>query len=126
MRTICDRASGECRVVSEDQAIPSDVMAQVKFVVEQYLPGMKDARVSFRNEDAGCSKSCSNCLSGQLQDKKIKINKSGRKVITLSKKVPASSGNHTPRNNDTMLVHRHYARLTLDRYGKLVKLAVSR
>ena len=126
MRTICDRASGECRVVSDDQALPAEVMAQVKHVVEQYLPGMKDAQVSFSNEIAGCANSCSNCLSGQLQDKKKKIKKSGRKVITLSKNVPTFSGDHTSRINDNILVHRHYARLTLDKYGKLVKLAVSR
>jgi len=126
MRTVCDRASGECRVVSDDQAIPTEVMAQVKHVVDQYLPGMKDAQVSFSNEVAGCANSCSNCVSGQVQDKKKKIKKSGRKVITLSKNVPVSSGDKSPRINDNVLIHRHYARLTLDKYGKLVKLAVSR
>jgi len=126
MRTICDRASGECRIVSDNQALPAEVMAQVKHVVEQYLPGMKDAQVSFSNEVAGCANSCSNCLSGQLQDKKKKNKKSGRKVITLSKNVPTFSGDHTPHSNDNILVHRHYARLTLDKYGKLLKLAVSR
>jgi len=126
MRTICDRASGECRVVSDDQSIPTDMMAQVKHVVEQYLPGMKDAQVSYNNVVAECAKSCSNCLSGQVQDKKKNIKRNGRKVITLSKNVPAISGDHTPRINDNILIHRHYARLTLDQYGKLVKLSVSR
>jgi len=102
------------------------VMAQVKHVVEQYLPGMKDAQVSYNNGVAECANSCSNCLSGQMQDKKKNIKKSGRKVITLSKNVPASSGDHTPQINDNILIHRHYARLTLDKYGKLVKLSVSR
>ena len=126
MRTVCDRATGECRLVSDEQAIPTEVMAQVKHVVDQYLPGMKDAQVSFSNEVAGCANSCSNCASGQVQDKKKKIKKSGRKVITLSKNVPVSSGDKSPHINDNILIHRHYARLTLDKYGKLVKLAVSR
>ncbi len=126
MRTICDRASGECRVVEEDQSVPAEVMAQVKHVVEQYLPGMEDANVTFNNEVAGCANSCSNCLSGQVHDKKEKKNVSGRKVITLSKSVSTRSVENTLHLNNNILVHRHYARLTLDKYGKLVKLAVSR
>jgi hypothetical protein len=126
MRTICDRATGECRVVTEDQSVSAEVMAQVKHVVEQYLPGMEDAQVTFNNEVSGCANSCSNCLSGQVHEKKENINISGRKVITLSKSVSTPSVDQSPHPNDNILVHRHYARLTLDRYGTLVKLAVSR
>jgi hypothetical protein len=126
MRTICDRTSGVCHEAPEEQAIPAEVMTQVKHVVEQYLPGMEGAQVSFSNEIGKCSEGCSNCLSSQLGDKQKNVNKSGRKVITLSKDVSSSSVNLIGKTDNNKLIHRHYARLTLDKYGKLIKLTVSR
>jgi hypothetical protein len=126
MRTICDRSTGKCQDVLDQQAIPAEVMAQVKHIVEQYLPGMKDANVSYSNKIGECPQSCSNCPSAQLGDHKKNVKVSGRKVITLSKTVPTTSDDHNGKLGGNIVIHRHYARMTLDKYGKLIKLAVSR
>jgi len=82
--------------------IPPTVMAQVKHVVAHYLPGMSDA-------DARLSRERLASPAG------AKSHTSGHQVITLRKSLDQES-----------LQHWQYARLTLDRSGKLVKLAVSR
>jgi len=128
MRTICDRDSGECRVVPQEQPIPNEVMAQVKHVVKQYLPGMEDAQVHISSEVKNCSNNCPSCPSSTLPDRHKGMNmpKLGRKVVTLSKEIASDPDESLGNNNDKHLVHRHYARMTLDNYGKLVKLTVSR
>jgi len=109
--TICDRTS------SEDccQEVPDEVLTYVKHVVAQYLPGMEDARLTFSQEQAECKSPHHLCPTSQLQAKHHAANQPGRKLITLSKQVARSEH-----------IHNHYARLTLDAHGKLVKLVVSR
>lgn len=109
--TICDRTSSEdC-----EQTIPDEVLTYVKHVVSQYLPGMEDARLTFSQEQAECKSPHHLCPTSQLQAKHHAANQPSRKLITLSKQVARSEH-----------IHNHYARLTLDAHGKLVKLAISR
>ena len=51
IKTICDRAD----FPGTSEPIPNDVVARVKKVVEQYLPGMQGAKLSLSYEHAGCN-----------------------------------------------------------------------
>ena len=90
-------------------------MTHVKRVVTQYLPGMQGAQVSMSHEHSDCACEGHNCPTGQLGSKAHPDVTPDRRVITLSKSIPFEE--HT---------HPSYARLTLDKTGKVVKLAVSR
>lgn len=120
IKTVCDLAHEE----DAHQPIPPEILEYVKNVVEQYLPGMEGARLTLSNEHIGCefiqpksayhpTSSPSSAYHGKPNPQAS--NQLARKVVTLSKQVPNSTH-----------VHRHYARLTLDAEGKLVKLVVSR
>jgi len=112
VKTVCDRSS-----VSKD--IPSDTMKHVKRVVKQYLPGMEDAEMVISTEVNRCSGEGHSCPTADL-GKKVHAKKfPKRQVVTLSKSLDF------PHNGET-LTHRHYARVTFDESGKVVKLAVSR
>ena len=128
VKTVCDR-SGQCHLESDstqhslqnDPPLPSKTLAQVKSIVEQYLPGMADANVHCTQAHADCSGENHTCPTS-LSNKKSSLPGFGeRNVVTLSKHVEKSlspSGEtHT---------HRHYARLTIDGSGKLIKMVVSR
>jgi hypothetical protein len=122
VRTVCDRT--DCPVLS--QPIPDEVMASVKKVVARYLPGMADASLTYAQESATC-KASHDCPSCQLHTEDVPdlenrvIGKNQlpvakrRRLVTLSKQVARAEG-----------VHTHYARLTLNEKGELVKLVVSR
>ncbi len=100
LTTISDPLEPEERATAE-------MMNYVKHVVEQYLPGMRDAQVDFRRES--------------VPTERVRPASKGRPVIRERKLVILSkSVSHTDH------VHKHYARLTLDEQGKLVKLVVSR
>ena len=98
--------------------VPKDVLASVRKVVAQYLPGMSDAQLSFSQEREQCNGKEHTCPTSQLevkQEKSPRDHKVSRRLVLLSKHVTRSEG-----------VHPQYARLTLDDQGKLVKLVVSR
>ena len=120
LKTVCD-------LVHQDQStepVPPEIVAYVKGVVEKYLPGMRDASLTMSLEHVNCESTRSNRQSSppiahnstgqniQLPRQPFHL---ARKVITLSKDVSRSAH-----------IHHHYARLTLDAQGKLVKLVVSR
>jgi tetratricopeptide (TPR) repeat protein len=88
--------------------VPPQVLNYVRHVVTQYLPGMEDARLRYTQERT----------EGQANASAMKsptaVN-TGRNLVTLSKQVARSEH-----------IHNHYARLTLDAQGNLVKLAISR
>lgn len=112
VNTVCDR----CRGAAEEPAPPPEVLAHVRHIVAQYLPGMTGAQVAFSQEHTHCDTTGHNCPTGQLGGKRRPAQgAAGRRLVTLSKHVP--SAQH---------VHPQYARLTLDAQGKLVKLVVSR
>jgi hypothetical protein len=114
VKTVCDRCNDE-HEPHEHHAIPSDVLTHVKGIVEQYLPGMTDATLKLSQEHAGCEGNGHVCPSAQLGIKAIPKKAPQRRVVVLSKHVERAAN-----------VHHHYARITLDKDGRLVKLAVSR
>jgi len=111
VKTICDRAESP----GTSEPVPSDIIAHVNNVVRQYLPGMEGAQVIFSHEHSTCDCQGHNCPTGQLGEKSRPPHEPQRSVITLSKSIQKAH-----------LTHQRYARLTLDKQGKIVKMAVSR
>ncbi len=112
VKTVCDRSN-----LTTD--IPSRTLIQVKQVVKRYLPGMEDADMILSTEKDVCSGDGHQCATAQFGSKVHQENLGQRHVVTLSKQfeIPQNSGK---------TIHRHYARMTFDKSGKMVKLAVSR
>jgi hypothetical protein len=111
VKTVCDRSTQN----TAGQPVPPEVLVYVKHVVEQYLPGMANAQLTFTDEHAYCTSENHVCPTRQFGSKGSLTQQPGRHLVTLSKQIERSDH-----------IHRHYARLTLDSQGKLVKLAVSR
>jgi hypothetical protein len=111
VKTVCDRSEE----AETPEPIPPEVLNYVKHVVSQYLPGMSDAQVRITHEHAGCDGIGHQCPTSEIGRKSKPNGHPSRQVVTLSKTIQQSS-----------FIHRHYARLTLDSQGKLVKLVVSR
>jgi hypothetical protein len=111
VKMVCDRV--EEPGVSEP--IPPEVMTNVKQVVAQYLPGMQGAEVVLSHEHVDCNCEGHHCPTGQMGPKARPSVSAERRVVTLSKSIPVARKNHPT-----------YARLTLNKDGKVVKLAVSR
>ncbi len=113
--TVCDRA----RPDDASQPVSIDVEAQVKQVVEKYLPGMAGAQITISHEHAECSLAGHNCptaqLGGKMDSHTYIQHQPNRRVVVLSKQVKSTAHQH-----------HHYARLTLDESNRLVKLVVSR
>jgi hypothetical protein len=92
----------------------------VKHVVKRYLPGMEDAEMMLSTEKQELNWNELPGGPGQIEGKQVQTeNLAQRQVVTLSKKL------EIPQNGGKT-VHRHYARVTFDKSGKMVKLAVSR
>ena len=80
-------------------------------MVKGYLPGIEYAEVRMRNQQV-------NGWTAYKAGKghgKSRTNPAGQVVVSFSKQVTQSEQ-----------VHKQYARVTLDKEGKMVKLAVSR
>jgi hypothetical protein len=88
-------------------------MSQVKGVVKYYLPGMAGSKVMFSQEHVQCSGH--DCPTHQIGAKMAEREPVTRRVVTLSKNVTKGANTHT-----------HFARITINKEGKVVKLAVSR
>ena len=128
IRIVCDRSIDS---LDSQGPIPEDVLASVKQVVARYLPGMAGANLAYTQERETCSgRLCQNwkgeatssplpcqlCTpaEAQAENRSRSLPKPNRRLVTLSKPVSGAQG-----------VHLHFARLTLDAQGKLVKLVVS-
>jgi hypothetical protein len=125
--TVCDR-SGDCheeeRVehsLKDNPPIPRKTLAQVKVFVEQYLPGMTDANVKYSRTQTSCSGEGHSCATSLINSKLKSDITIEHNVVTLSKRVDKSAS-----KSKSGKIHHHYARLTVDDNGKLIKLAVSR
>jgi len=112
VKTVCDRSN-----LTTD--IPSATLMHVKHVVKRYLPGMEDAEMILSTEKGVCVGGDHQCATAQFGKKTHEEKIGHRHVVTLSKKleIPKHSGK---------TIHRHYARVTFNKSGKMVKLAVSR
>lgn len=126
VKTVCDRYVSKsvdtgCPPAGEVDQISPETLDQVKRLVKQYLPGMSDAHFTYCHEQAGCLGVDHSCPTSQLGSKTRPAKAPERSVVTLSKQVEIPRSENMP-----ALVHHHYARLTLDGRGKVIKLAVSR
>jgi hypothetical protein len=112
MRTVC--ALGE--IESAGESLDAAELERVKSIVSQYLPGMADAQCRIHPQHYfGCDGEDHLCPSKQLGVKSLSTGEKDTLVVTFSKHV---------RDGDRQ--HSHFARLTLDPSGKVMKLAVSR
>jgi hypothetical protein len=112
VKTVCDR-SGNC---IEKTTVSKNVIREVRSIVEQYLPGLDDAKISINHEHRDCDGKTHVCPTAQLgKEVKTKRSSGGRTLVTFSKEVKS-----------VKYTHKHYARATLSEDGKLVKLAISR
>jgi hypothetical protein len=95
--------------------VSGETLTHVKKTLEGYLPGLQDGEVRFSHQFAGY-KNPDFAKDNVRVEKQRKDNiNTGNIVVTVSKQVKG-----------TWQLHRHYARMTLDPNGKMVKLAVSR
>jgi hypothetical protein len=92
-----------------------ETMAKIKQVVEPYLPGLNTAQVHYSRIHTECNGKNHTCPTSEIHLASKPQARSGRMVVSISKSV-----------NSASVVHPHYARVTLDSRGKMVKLAVSR
>ena len=110
VRMVCDiKENGE-------QVCKKDVVSEIKQFVEVYLPGLDQAQFSFSQEYQIDSDYLNHKGIGwEGGSAAYAKGQAGRTVVTISKQV---QGNKK--------IHHHYARVTLDKSGKMVKLALSR
>jgi len=101
VRTISD---SEMESTSDNTQIPKHVNKQVKKTVEKYLPGLHNAQIYV------------NKSGNDMNAKNTKFSGSERYMVTLQKTF--SQNNHTK--------HHHFARMTFDKKGKLIKFTTSR
>jgi tetratricopeptide (TPR) repeat protein len=111
MKTAC--ALGGPQI--EQEQLSATTMKKIELILAQYLPGMQDASCSIHHQHVNCDGSDHACPTHLLGQKNISAETSSPLVVTLSKSF--SDGGRT---------HPHFARLTLDPAGKVMKLAVSR
>lgn len=111
VKTICDRHGNS----DEKVTISKEVIREVRSIVEQYLPGLDDARISINQEHRSCDGSAHTCPTAQLGDNVKSKRVAGRTLVTFTKSVKSAK-----------YIHNHYARATISEEGKLVKLAISR
>lgn len=114
IKTISDSHEG----AAADDLLSVEIMAQVREVVQKYLPGLTNAELTLPQQLCSCEKESSDCPNCQFNGKAKGAAKSiGKKgvVITLTRDIKI-----------LQQVHHQYARLTLDPTGKVVKISSSR
>jgi tetratricopeptide (TPR) repeat protein len=110
MKTAC--ALGGPQI--EQEQLSATTMKKIELILAQYLPGMQDASCTIHHQHMQCDGSDHACPTHLMGQKNLGSETSSL-VVTLSKSF--SDGERT---------HPHFARLTLDAAGKVMKLAVSR
>lgn len=107
---VCDH----CKVyeASPDKLSP-DLVAKVKSVVEQYLPGMSGAVIQEHSKNMNCHRIQHICPPSEGA-KAIAHPITERKVVVLSKSFQEAEN-----------IHHHYARVTVDENGQIIKMTVS-
>jgi hypothetical protein len=138
VHTVCDRAESSPGAGSEampangaggSEAIPPEVLANVRQIVSKYLPGMTGADMKLAAERADCQAHGHTCPTAHLGAKAAPpaAPHPDRKVVTLSKSITCpvnEAGEGQP--GAATITHQQFARLTLDGSSNLVKLVVSR
>ncbi len=95
-------------------AIQSEWIPYAKKSVEAYLPGLDDSNVQVHLQRPAANPDLTTAQKVGWSHKKS-VSVPDRYVVTITKSVPTARKEHT-----------HYARVTLDQNGKMVKLAISR
>jgi hypothetical protein len=111
INTACAKGGQEIPQDSIDQATAE----KIESIVSKYLPGMQSAVCTIHNQQISCHVADHTCPSQDFEAKSASKIVGNTMVVTLSKQVKSGDRNHP-----------HYARLTLDKQGKVLKLAVSR
>jgi hypothetical protein len=117
LETVCDKAGAQGQPNPHQVDITPDLVAQVKSVVARYLPGMEDASLSAVHAHADCDGQGHQCPTAQLHKAGKQAGRPGAvtTTVTLSKTIRTRA-----------YAHPHFARVTFDSQGQVVKLAVSR
>ncbi len=111
VRMVCDHKSDELSV----EPVPEQYVSRVKQVVDQYLPGLNDAVWAVSRQQPVFDEEGHRMPGSQMGAKITAPRSPERTVVRLSKQVQGAN-----------YIHRHYARLTLDAKGKVVKMSMSR
>jgi hypothetical protein len=115
-RTIASgKVNTVCALGSQPAEIDDATSERIKTIVSQYLPGMEEADCNIHHQHSACDGHDHTCPSHQLGMKTAKGAKNNTVVVSFAKHVNTKSHQHP-----------HFARLTLDQSGKILKLAVSR
>ena len=91
------------------------MLIEVKDIVEPYLPGLDNAEIFVSEFSGETGTDADNDPIAMMGEKSQKGERKGRVLVTVSKQVQVAQH-----------VHQHYARVTFDQDGKMVKMAVSR
>lgn len=111
MKTACALGGPE---VEQDQ-LSTTTMKKIELIVAQYLPGMQDASCTIHHQHIHCDGKDHACPTHSMGQKVVAGNQGSTLVVTLAKSISDGGRNHP-----------HFARLTLDSSGKVMKLAISR
>jgi len=101
VRTVSD---SDLEFSPEGKAMPMNVDKQVRKLTKKYLPGLQNAKMQVKKSGP----------SGTKNPRESDV--AGRYVVTLQKSF----------DENTHTVHHHFARMTFDKRGKLVKFTTSR
>ncbi len=111
MKTVCALGVEDLADVDD----PAEI-ERVKSIVAKYLPGMVDAHCRIHPQPMyGCESTQHQCPSNQLGIKRLVAGEQSTHVYTFAKHVVDGSRRHA-----------HFARLTLDSSGQVLKFSVSR
>ncbi len=110
LKTISD--SPEELVVAADE-MPSEILGQIKSVIKNYLPGLDDATVAINPQLSNFTLDPNKVEEHRNQYDVLKA--SQRYVVTLKKQYEYKS-----------MPHNHFARMTFDQKGEMIKLSMSR
>lgn len=110
LKTISD--SPEELVVSADE-MPSEILSQIKNVIQNYLPGLNDATVAINPQLSNFTLDPDKIEEHRNQFDPLKA--SQRYVVTLKKQYEVKSK-----------AHNHFARMTFDQKGEMIKFSMSR
>lgn len=115
----CDRS----QEISQPLPVSPQMTSHIKQIVTQYLPGMENAEIELRHRKALGNNPYQNCTCNQQPGESCAAagaeakapSGAEREVVTLHKSI--SQADH---------IHSQFARLTMDKSGKLLKLVISR
>lgn len=100
VKTICDRTNYD----EKSATVTPRMVSTAKELVKDYLPGIEYAEVRIQNQQA-------RMVSGGGKS----VSQPKRVVVSFSKQI-----------NQSEKIHKHFAKVTLDQQGQVLKVAVSR